>query len=280
MKESVYYFGEGNNLSGVITKADALSHLPAVILLNSGLIPRIGPNRVYVKIARRLAQKGFPVLRFDFSGVGDSVIRPDHLSFALSSVAECRAAMDFLVEKTGARQFILSGICSGADAAFDTALADPQRVSGVIPIDFYSVSSHAYQAQMYKQRLRSLSSWAKLFSGKSDLYQRVFSEKEKDAETVFQGPATENVSQKKRETIISEMQGLLRQAVRVLLIYSAESAANFNYENSLKSSLGSLQTPNGNLQVSQLAADHGFTPLSIQQELLDTMEKWLCEHFR
>ena len=45
---------------------------PWVVLLNAGIIHRIGPNRLYVQLARRLASRGHAVLRFDLAGIGDS----------------------------------------------------------------------------------------------------------------------------------------------------------------------------------------------------------------
>jgi hypothetical protein len=37
----------------------------------------VGPNRLYVMLARSLAAMGSPCLRFDLEGIGDSVLRGD-----------------------------------------------------------------------------------------------------------------------------------------------------------------------------------------------------------
>ena len=42
------------------------------MLLNSGAVRRIGPQRMWVEAARRWAALGVPTLRFDVVGVGDS----------------------------------------------------------------------------------------------------------------------------------------------------------------------------------------------------------------
>ena len=78
MIERPLYFGERSNLLGVLT-APAAPHpgSPAVILLNAGLLHRVGPNRLHVDVARRLAEAGFTSLRFDMSGVGDSELPGD-----------------------------------------------------------------------------------------------------------------------------------------------------------------------------------------------------------
>jgi pimeloyl-ACP methyl ester carboxylesterase len=135
VKESVRRLGPEESLVGVLTEpGSAATGLPAMILLNSGIVHRVGPNRVHVAIARRLAAAGHPVLRFDFSGVGDSPPRVDHLPFEESSVEEARAAMDHLRDTTGADRFVLAGICSGADVALATAGRD-RRVAGVAAVN-------------------------------------------------------------------------------------------------------------------------------------------------
>jgi alpha-beta hydrolase superfamily lysophospholipase len=82
MKEMAVRFGKFNSLIGVITEPDPpeLGENPAIILSNAGLIHHIGPNRIYVKLARHLAENGYRVIRFDLSGVGglpDRTIPPE-----------------------------------------------------------------------------------------------------------------------------------------------------------------------------------------------------------
>ena len=75
MTEQVLLFGTNRCLVGMLTepeKSQVPADLPAFILFNAGLLHRVGPNRLHVTLARRLARRGFPVLRFDFSGIGDS----------------------------------------------------------------------------------------------------------------------------------------------------------------------------------------------------------------
>jgi len=135
MIEDAVRFGATQSLVGILTTPsdrDADGGLPAVILLNSGLVHRPGPNRIYVKIARSLAAMGYAALRFDFSGIGDSGVREDNLPFARSCVIETQEAMDFLNTHQGSNTFILMGICSGALASLRTARQDPRVVGAVL----------------------------------------------------------------------------------------------------------------------------------------------------
>lgn len=102
MKEKALLFGKTRSLVGVLTDpehAESAAKRPGVIILNSGLLPKIGPNRLHVKIARRLAAAGFVAMRFDFSGIGDSLPRKDGMSFARSAIVETQEAMDLLATR-------------------------------------------------------------------------------------------------------------------------------------------------------------------------------------
>lgn len=135
--EEIVNFGVLSPLTGVVTlpaKQDAHPSRTAVIVLNAGTTHRVGPNRLHVGIARRLAGTGMPVLRFDHSGIGDSVVRQDGRPLTESVPLETKEAMDCLEQCYGIRQFILTGLCSGAATAFVVARKDP-RVIGALMIN-------------------------------------------------------------------------------------------------------------------------------------------------
>ena len=175
MKEEAVQLGVSGSLVGIVTSsARGNEDNAAVILLNPGIVHRVGPGRIYVKIARALAARGFMVLRFDFSGIGDSTVRLDNSCFEKSSVDETRAAMSFLQENRGINRFILLGGCSGAAVSLATARVD-RRVIGAILINFparvdddeptdYRRDSHYY----WNFALLNLKSWRKLLTGQSD----------------------------------------------------------------------------------------------------------------
>ena len=184
MNEQAVRFGTSDSLVGIVASVpeDHRHHASTgVILLNAGIVHRVGAGRVYVKLARALAETGFVTLRFDFSGIGDSPVRHDGLGFPKSAVTETQDAMDFLSRNNGIRQFILLGGCSGAKIAFDTALCDA-RVVGALLINFPSPdeddgeeSTNATQrsALFYYRRFAffNLNSWQRLFTGNSHYQQ-------------------------------------------------------------------------------------------------------------
>jgi pimeloyl-ACP methyl ester carboxylesterase len=179
MREEAVFFEEVQSLIGIVT--DPLSRngnhpKSAVILLNPGIVHRVAPGRIYVKMARALAAMGFMVLRFDFSGIGDSPVRYDNLPFDKSAVRETQDAMHFLQTTRGIDRFILLGGCSGARVALQTACCD-SRVVGAFLInlqmsddDDQSSDQIGRTAAFYYWNFArfDLKSWSRLLTGKTD----------------------------------------------------------------------------------------------------------------
>jgi dienelactone hydrolase len=113
---------------------------------------RIGPNRMNVGPARRLAAMGHPCVRFDFSWVGDREPRDDGFPMRRAAVEEARAVLDTLSEEIGSTSFVVGGLCSGADAPFRVALAD-DRVFGCVFIDGFPYRNLGWYWHHYARRL-------------------------------------------------------------------------------------------------------------------------------
>ena len=61
------------------------------ILFNAGVVHRIGPHRINVKLARSLAASGIASIRFDLSGLGDSARASGNLAFEEQAVIDIRS---------------------------------------------------------------------------------------------------------------------------------------------------------------------------------------------
>ncbi|MBK8253572.1 MAG: alpha/beta fold hydrolase [Polyangiaceae bacterium] len=151
--ERVHLFGEGGAL-GIVTlppgdpgtvDAPAAGN-PFLVILNAGLVHRIGPFRLSVDLARRLAARGSRVLRLDLPGIGDSPARGGSAPVEGQAVDACREAMNHLAERYGARTFMVGGLCAGAVHAHRVGLADP-RVEGVCLLDGYVYPTLISQAR-------------------------------------------------------------------------------------------------------------------------------------
>lgn len=139
MHELAVSFGPSKHLSGTLALPDEVA--PAgvgFVMLNAGVVHRIGPHRFNVRLARRLADQGWPSLRFDLAGQGDSDGSPQSQPFERQIIADLRAAMDHLARTTGVERFVIAGICSGAHRGLAVADED-ERVAGLCMLD-----GHAY----------------------------------------------------------------------------------------------------------------------------------------
>lgn len=138
VREETLSFGDSSRLFGILTEGEETDgRSTVVVFLNAGANHRVGPNRLYVSLARNLAARGFPAFRFDVGGLGDSGPAPgmtENRVYSKDSVADVRAAMTFLTSIRDVKRFVLVGICSGGFLAFHTSAEDP-RVAGQIVIN-------------------------------------------------------------------------------------------------------------------------------------------------
>ena len=216
--ETAHVFGEG--LVGVLAHADA-SAAPrdtAVILLNAGMVQRSGPHRGSVQLARALAKRGFPVLRFDQAGLGDSPV-PARAS-ADRHGAGLGAAIDLVAAQTGARRFVVGGICSAADHAFRLAAVEP-RVHGLLMLDGLAYRTPGYWLRHLPPRVlnpRKLWRWWRQRGAQPDMA------------NFRDWPA--------RSEAVAQMADMADRGVRLLFVYTGGAYCYFNHAGQFAACLG------------------------------------------
>ena len=280
MKQQAVRFGDRESLSGIVTYPDdPLRGAPAVIFLTAGVIHRVGPNGLYARLCRELAARGIVTLRFDFSGVGDSPPRPDHLVFSKSSILESQAAMDFLAETTGAQRFVMAGLCSGAFAAVKAAGSDP-RVSGAIVINAQTLRDgdqndfQAYAANRSVVRhLINPRTWLKVLDGTAQYGGKVRILTDYLAGAFRKGPRAESA-----RAIAAELHDLVKRDLDLLFIYSKGDPGH-DYFMLLGEREIERLTRTGRLHVEVISAtDHIFAPPEAFDSLLRVCGDWLERH--
>ncbi len=159
-------------LLGILARpgAGAPGQATAVVIVVGGPQTRVGSHRQFVLLARALAGAGYPCLRFDYTGMGDSPgPRPD---FEAAGEDIRRACDAVLAAEPGCRRIALWGLCDGATAAAFHAVAD-ERVIAVIAANPWARSDSTRSAALvqshYGSRLRSGEFWRKLASGRIDV---------------------------------------------------------------------------------------------------------------
>lgn len=152
-------------LSGTLDEGDRPL---GFLMVTGGSQTRTGSHRMSERLAKRLAENGYPCLRFDRRGVGDS--SGDDPGYRNSSADLAAAAAALRSEMPGVARLVGFGLCDGATALAlhgadagisDVILANPWLVEAssgdLAPA---AIRSH------YRQRLLSLAGWKKLLTGK------------------------------------------------------------------------------------------------------------------
>jgi exosortase A-associated hydrolase 1 len=156
----------GDRLAGILT-LPAFPGITGVVVITGGPQYRVGSHRQFVSLARQLASNGYPVLRFDYRGMGDSEGEQRGFDAVSHDIA---AAIDVLQVKTGVRRTVLWGLCDGASAALMYLDDKPdRRIAGLVLLNPW-VRSQASLARThvkhyYVERLRQRDFWAKAARG-------------------------------------------------------------------------------------------------------------------
>jgi hypothetical protein len=253
---------------GAGTESGIAAAPPTVIFLNAGVLHRVGPHRLHVTLARLLAECGFPGLRIDLSGIGDSRPLPGVLTFRESSVVDARAAMDELGATVGVASFILFGLCSGADNALATALEDA-RVVGLVLLDPPCHPTLRSRLRKLVGRIQGLTSVTAAARWGVRVLRRRLSSRPLEPENPRQASADE---------FGRNLVELLDRGVQILCIYSGANAEGYNHRDQLFELFPGLR---GRIHVVYFpAANHVFTERAAREKLIGTVIGWCQERFR
>lgn len=225
-------------LRGILTQPanpEGAGDSEAVLLVNSGAVRRIGPNRIHTELARQWAEaEGKTTLRIDLAGLGESdgsEAQAEHL-YNDSVIPDARVAIDEL-QRRGFSRITIVGLCSGAYVAYHSALVDDRvaRVVMINPQTFYfrkgaSLDVERRQAgkaaQHYRTALRNRDNWLRLVKGDVNVHktaralgQAVFS-KTRDRLTELKG----RVIGFEANRVERDFQKLLGRGVDLRLLYS------------------------------------------------------------
>lgn len=277
MNERVVQFGERDGLLGIVTepapsvrRADA----PAVLLVTAGVLHRVGPFRVYVDLARRLADLGFVCLRFDISGVGDSELRTGAPGDEPRALADIRDAMAMVRQRYGIDRFVALGLCTGAYYSQQIALAEPS-VCGAVLLDGYTYRTWGYYRRQWLTRLRETRRWPAML-------RRRLLKLTRQGDSIYEPGALEEAeffeSLPPRAQAARELCMLAERGTKLLLIYSG-GTGQFNHARQFEEMYGAL--PHGGDVVVEYheRADHTFSRLADRLRLVDVVADWMDERF-
>lgn len=164
MRRLIAFPCAGATLAGSLDEGGGTTGLLLVI---GGSQTRVGSHRMYERLARRLADKGYPCFRFDRRGVGDS--DGEDPGFRSSGPDLKAAAEAFRREVPGVGRIVGFGLCDGASAL--ALFGDDAGLDGLILANPWLVEAEegapapaAIRAH-YRRRLLSREGWKRLLGG-------------------------------------------------------------------------------------------------------------------
>ncbi len=283
-REEVLRFGQSQRLVGIITLPpvkSALRDCPDVILLNPGLLYRIGAYRTSVALARSLARQGFRVLRLDVSGIGDSEARRERMSSAENpAILDVTEAMDYLTSCYGSTQFVLQGLCNGAGLAHDVAVRDT-RVVGLLAIDTYAYRTPTSIARIIMQRClqpRYLASQAQDYLKKA-LSPQFWAQRRAKRGLIEEAALGEFFAFPEKQLLEQEMVKLAERGMNALFIYTKGAEAIFNHVNQFTQMFPALRSFTNIEVLLNRDSDHTTMLSASRRKLINQISSWMGRHF-
>jgi pimeloyl-ACP methyl ester carboxylesterase len=287
MKEHVAEIGRAGSgtLVGIETPAAAERARigrPAVVWLNAGVVPHVGPHRVTVKLTRRLAEAGFHSFRFDLAGLGESEPR---ISEATESpnVRDCREVMDHLEQTAGVRDFVLGGLCSGADNSLRTAVADP-RVVGIVLLDAYAYRTPGFYLRKLTRRGADVEAWTRLVKRASaSLLERARSQVASmaDPQVAVRNEARRLYVRRfpPKRQFGQDLKGIVDRGGKVYIIYTGNSSEHYNDAGQFQEGFRAHGLSTRVRCEYWPEVNHTFTELAMQERLVGAVVAWAQEHW-
>jgi exosortase A-associated hydrolase 1 len=261
---------DGDQCLGVVAMPAAAMSRTGVVIVVGGPQTRIGSHRQFVILARALAHAGYPTLRFDYRGMGDS--DGDARNFE-SIGPDIAAAVATLVREAGVSSVVLWGLCDGASAILMDAIHDG-RVSGVVLVNPWARSGATEKRtrlrHYYLRRLIDAAVWRKVLRGE-------FEWRRSAADFAASAGGAIGAAAEGPEFLDRMHAGWKRLVAPALVILSGRdlTAREFEIWTNDDASRRDLASRATTTTRRVAEADHTFSDRALQQRMIDDTVKWL-----
>lgn len=254
-------------LFGICSIVQEQSNNTGVVILNSGILHRVGPYRLHVTLARKLASAGFPTIRLDQSGKGDSEPRVN-TSRADTISDEIRATSGFLAEQYGVSKIVLIGLCSGADDILNHS-HHCSNLAGVVLLDGYAQRNLSYFYHRYAPKLLSVQGWI----------DRISSVPSDTGEVIGQSMGVNIREWDDPKAIVKRYAELDQTGVNNLSIFTTDASDYYCYEGQLKDNIAAIgKTPVNLTELFVSQAKHLYPIQSHRNDLVNRIFDWMQKH--
>jgi alpha-beta hydrolase superfamily lysophospholipase len=285
--EEARFIDDGKLLFGIVSRSrTGKASKRAFILLNAGSTHHIGPNRLYVGMARAWAAAGAEVLRLDISGIGESRTRAgleENVVYSSRAVEDIGLAVDFM-RRRGSTDITLVGLCSGAYHAFKSA-AVGQPIAGFVainPLCFdnppksnaeFASYRVARDVTRYQGAARDVEKWKKLLRGEVRVRAAVQTVARHAAGRVAKRArdVSRRLNMPWKDDIGVVLESMAKRSISQRYIFAREDPGNQLLHDGGGSAVITLRKT-GALAIDIIEGpDHTFTPVWSHQPLLDLL---------
>ena len=258
--ERIVHFGPGERLSGVLS-GEPHDEGEVLVLLNAGTMPRVGPFRLYVDLARQLAAQGRAVFRLDLPGVGEAPLLSD-----AGEIEVLVSALDALQARFGCRRFAVGGICSASDVAWRLSEQDA-RVTGLLLLDPVAFRGPWFWVERWREFLsRSPKRWWEV------LQRRL----RPPPATAAQPAAGDFRDWPSREEAHAHVAAMIARGGRLLVVFTGSARGRFLDRRQLAHSFGPAATSGAMELHFWPGSDHLFYLRCYRAALTDALGRWLA----
>jgi len=177
MPETGYFKSGDNELYYSCTIPRSGRHNVGVIFVHAAGGNRLGPHRMFVELAEELNVTGFPTLRFDLAGCGDSTgsaAEEDDINIHTLDVVR---SVELFTARAGLDTVFLFGISKGAYLCLTAATNHRLPLAGLVllslPLSSITTAMKSVKHRLveYLCKLTDTASLRKLVTGRADLPQ-------------------------------------------------------------------------------------------------------------
>ncbi len=276
-EEALAFSCAGERLFGILARPQHAAEVGVVVVVG-GPQTRVGSHRQFVLLSRKLAAAGYPTLRFDYRGMGDSTGQQRDFEAVNQDIGAAIDALQDACPLVGA--ILLWGLCDAAAAAllYWDETRD-QRVAGLCLLNPWVRSeatlARAHVKHYYGQRLLQKEFWLKLMNGRLNIAKSVAELLRKVSQASSKvGGGEERFSFQDRMA-----RGLKDFPGRVQLLLSGDdyTAKEFlEYAANAETWRGTLERPNLT-RIDIEDADHTFSSSAWKKAVEESCLTWLEE---
>lgn len=287
-EEPIFFPAGDETLFGVLAMPQSRSFAKAVVVLGGGNTPSpsTGRNGVFVKLCRHLADLGYPTLRFDYHGSGESTGTAEDFRLDRPFVKDVQSAVECLgLYEIG--ETVLVGSCFGAR----TAISASPRLSGVggvvvlsAPLRDFGLSEQKTVGWSLRDYLVCLVQPQRILGGTERVTARRYARFLQAGIRVLvrrlkkrTGLGTGYEPEWASKHFLRPLSDLVAQRIPILFVYGNEESEYQDFQEASQGSLGEiLARGREHVEVRVLPGRvHGFTQIQTQERIIETIADWI-----